>query len=71
MRRYATITGTRVNLAALRAAGFGLLVAPGCHRPWSETWPHGVMLDCGAWAAYRAGQPLRWRSLLRRDQVEE
>lgn len=51
---YASRTGTRRNLAALRAAGWRLLVsAAGPLR--SEGFPYG--LDNGAWSAYSAGRP--------------
>lgn len=50
---YASRTGTRSTLAALRAAGWRLLVsAAGELRP--EGMRHGV--DNGAWTAYQRGQ---------------
>lgn len=51
---YASRTGTRRNLAALRGAGWRLLVsAAGCLRP--EGFPYA--LDNGAWSAYTRGIP--------------
>lgn len=54
MIAYASRTGTRRNLAALRAAGWRLLVsAAGCLR--SEGFPYA--LDNGAWSAFTQGRP--------------
>jgi len=51
---YASRTGTRRNLAALRDAGWRLLVsAAGCLR--SEGFPYA--LDNGAWSAFSQGRP--------------
>jgi hypothetical protein len=51
---YASRTGTKRNLAALRAAGWRLLVSrAGAWRP--EGFPYG--LDNGAWSDFRTGQP--------------
>lgn len=52
---YASRTGTRRNLAALRAAGWRLLLTPGSHLH-----AHGFRfaLDNGAWAAYLGGRDL-------------
>ena len=51
---YAARTGTRRNLAALRARGWRLMVsAYGDHR--AEGFPYA--LDNGAWSAHQAGQP--------------
>jgi hypothetical protein len=51
---YASRTGTRRNLAALRAAGWGLLVSRvGVWR--TEGFDHYV-LDNGAWADHQAGR---------------
>lgn len=51
---YASRTGTRRNLAALRAAGWRLLVsATGVHR--HEGFPYA--LDNGAWTAHQQAQP--------------
>ena len=50
---YASRTGTRRNLAALRGAGWRLLVsAAGCLR--SEGFPYA--LDNGAWSAFTQGR---------------
>jgi len=52
---YASRTGTRRNLAALRAAGWGLLVsARGDHR--TEGFPV-YALDNGAWTSFQRGEP--------------
>lgn len=54
MIAYASRTGTRRNLAALRAHNWRLLVsAAGCHR--HEGFPYA--LDNGAWSAYAQGRP--------------
>lgn len=62
---YASRTGTRRNLDALRAAGWRLLVsATGSLR--NEGFPYG--LDNGAWTAFQAGKPFdeaRFSSALR------
>lgn len=51
---YASRTGTRRNLDALRLAGWRLLVsASGCHR--SEGFPYAI--DNGAWSAHVTGKP--------------
>lgn len=51
---YASRTGTRRNLAALRAAGWRILVsAKGVLR--NEGFPYA--LDNGAWTAYQKGEP--------------
>lgn len=55
MIAYASRTGTRRNLAALRAAGWRLMVsATGAHR----TEGFRYALDNGAWTAYNSGA--RW-----------
>lgn len=54
MIAYASRTGTRRNLRALRAAGWRILVsAAGALR--SEGFPYA--LDNGAWSAYQQGRP--------------
>ena len=54
IRAYASRTGTRRNLAALRAAGWGLFVsATGVHR--HEGFP--FIIDNGAWTYYQRGEP--------------
>lgn len=59
IRPYASRTGTRRNLDALRSHGWGLLVsATGCVR--TEGWPEAGLpyaLDNGAWTAFQQGQP--------------
>lgn len=50
---YASRTGTRRNLAALRASGWRLLVsATGAHRDEG----FGFAIDNGAWTSYQRGQ---------------
>ena len=50
---YASRTGTRRNLEALRGAGWHLLIsATGVHR--NEGFPYGI--DNGAWTAFQAGE---------------
>ncbi len=52
---YASRTGTRRNLEALRACGWGLLVSA---RGALRTEGFGTYaLDNGAWSAYRTGRP--------------
>lgn len=56
---YASRTGTRRNLAALRGAGWRLLVsAAACLR--HEGFPYA--LDNGAWTAYQQGRPFDERA---------
>lgn len=51
---YASRTGTRRNLAALRAAGWRLLVSAAA--PWrTEGFRYGI--DNGAWSAFQSGKP--------------
>ena len=51
---YASRTGTKRNLAALRGAGWRLLIsATGVHR--SEGFRYAI--DNGAWTAHQQGQP--------------
>lgn len=58
---YASRTGTRRNLDALRAAGWRLLVsATGCHR--HEGFPYAI--DNGAWTAFQSGRPWDERAFL-------
>jgi hypothetical protein len=58
---YASRTGTRRNLAALRAAGWRLLVsATGPLRPEGFTYA----LDNGAWSAFQASAPFDERKFL-------
>lgn len=54
MMAYASRTGTRRNLAALREAGWGLFVsAAGVHR--NEGFP--FVIDNGAWTSFSQGTP--------------
>ncbi len=58
IKAYASRTGTKVNLEALAAAGWGLLIsAYGVHR--NEGFADH-MLDNGAWSAFTSGKP--WES---------
>jgi hypothetical protein len=66
MLAYATTTRTRRNVAALRAAGWRLLLSPE-----AQTLHEGFSyaLDNGAWGAYQSGrdwQPERFRALVLR-----
>lgn len=51
---YASHTNTRRNLAALRAAGWGLLISR-C-REWSTEGFDHYVLDNGAWSDFQAGR---------------
>ena len=53
MMAYAAHTGTRRNLAAMAAAGWGLLLSPG--KPRDDRFPFA--LDNGAFTAWQQGQP--------------
>ena len=52
---YASRTGTRANLDALRAAGWRLLFTPSEPRTPPAGWAYA--LDNGAWTAHTRGQP--------------
>ena len=52
---YASRTGTRANLDALRAAGWRLLFTPSEPRTPPAGW--GYALDNGAWTAHTRGVP--------------
>lgn len=54
MMCYASRTGTRRNLAALRAAGWGLLVSR--TGVWRTEGFDNYMLDNGAWTDYQTGK---------------
>ncbi|HEY2418625.1 MAG TPA: hypothetical protein VGH84_11950 [Steroidobacteraceae bacterium] len=54
MMGYASRTGTRRNLAALRAAGWGLLVSRA--GEWRTEGFGRYVLDSGAWADFQAGR---------------
>lgn len=66
IRAYASRTGTKINLDALRAAGWRLMLsATGVWR--TEGFPYA--LDNGAWTAFQAGTPFdagRFMGLLER-----
>lgn len=66
---YASRTGTKRNLAALRAAGWRLLVsAQGCLR--TESMPYAM--DNGAWTAFQQGIPFDGGAFMRAvDKVGE
>ncbi len=55
MMCYASRTGTRRNLAALRQAGWGLLISRSGH--WRTEGFDRYVLDNGAWADHQAGRP--------------
>lgn len=52
---YASRTGTKRNLAALRAHGWGLLVSRA--GEWRTEGFDRIVADNGAWADYQAGRP--------------
>lgn len=63
---YATGTGTRRNLAAMRDHGFGLLLTP--DRPEMRDGFDRYAIDNGAWGAHQRGErwmPQRWLALVR------
>lgn len=51
---YASLTSTRRNLAALRAAGWRLMLSP--HSHGRNTHEFSYALDNGAWADFRLGR---------------
>lgn len=55
MQCYASRTGTRRNLAALRAAGWGLLVSRA--GEWRTEGFDRYVLDNGAWSDFQQGRP--------------
>jgi hypothetical protein len=61
MLGYASNTGTRRNLAALRAAGWHILLTPDNPTP-REGLKHGV--DNGAWGDFQKNQPFDERRFL-------
>ena len=60
MISYATVTGTKRNLCALRTHGWRLLVVPSSAPPRVPRWETGdpapFMLDNGAWGAFASGR---------------
>lgn len=61
MIAYATRTGTRRNLDALRAAEWRLLICAGGRvEPLTEPWQYA--LDNGAWSAFAQGKPFDVRA---------
>ena len=54
MLGYATSTGTRRNLAGLRAAGWGLLLTP--DRPEARGFDR-ILIDNGAWGCFQRKEP--------------
>lgn len=64
VKPYATTTGTRRNIEAMRAHGFGLLLTP--DAPWLHNG-FTIALDNGAFGAWQRGtrwQPEPWLDLL-------
>lgn len=64
MLSFATSTGTKRNLAALRAAGWGLLVTPDCPKPRGFDL---LAIDNGAWGCHQRGDewtPEKWQMLV-------
>lgn len=62
MLMYASRTGTRRNLAALRAHGWRLLVSP---KGVLRTEGFGYALDNGAWTAFQQGEPFDGEAFIR------
>lgn len=63
---YATGTGTRRNLAAMTAAGWGLLLTP--DHPKLRPGFSAFAIDNGAWGCHQRGEkwsPKRWLPLIR------
>ncbi|APA90252.1 hypothetical protein BJG93_34635 (plasmid) [Paraburkholderia sprentiae WSM5005] len=63
MVAYASHTGTKRNLAAMKEAGWHMLLSPKGSSLRSEGMPYA--LDNGAWTAYQQGQPFDEGSFLR------
>lgn len=69
---YASWTGTRRNLSALRANGWRLLMSPDtlkrCKGKTAPRWPDGARalyaLDNGAWGCFQAGKPFDTEAFL-------
>jgi hypothetical protein len=70
---YATVTGTKRNLCALRTHGWRLLVVPSSAPPRVPRWETGdeapFMLDNGAWGAFASGRPWNADHFLRAVDV--
>jgi hypothetical protein len=70
---YATVTGTKRNLCALRTHGWRLLVVPSSAPPRVPRWETGneapFMLDNGAWGAFARGRPWNADHFLRAVDV--
>lgn len=73
MISYATVTGTKRNLCALRTHGWRLLVVPSSAPPRVPRWETGdpapFMLDNGAWGAFASGRPWNGDHFLRAVDV--
>ena len=73
MISYATVTGTKRNLCALRTHGWRLLVVPSSAPPRVPRWETGdpapFMLDNGAWGAFASGRPWSADQFLRAVDV--
>jgi len=65
MKLYASWTGTKKNLTALRTNGWALLMSPDtlfrCKNKTAPLWPDGTpapyVLDNGAWGCHQRGEP--------------
>ena len=55
MNYYVSRTGTLINLAAIRRAGFGMLVSRAAE--WRREGFDDWIADCGAWFDFQAGLP--------------
>ncbi len=58
---YASNTGTRRNLAALRAAGWRIMLTP-ANPKWRDGFK--CCIENGAWSAYQTGQPFDEKGFL-------
>ena len=72
MKMYASWTGTKKNLRALRAHGWRLLMSPDtlirCRGKRAPLWPDGTkapyVLDNGAWGCHQRGEPFNDEAFL-------
>jgi len=72
MKLYASWTGTKRNLRALRENGWSLLMSPDtlkrCKNKTAPLWPDGTpapyVLDNGAWGCHQRGEPFDEHSFM-------
>lgn len=67
MAAYASRTGTRRNMAAISAAGWGVLLSAAPDASWHipADWPNGIMLDNGAFTCWQRGLAPDWSRFAR------